>query len=110
MGAKVLLVDRITEQMISRAAMRILTRLKAAEDADDLYAAEVVCEGRVCYVDLDTVSKAKVYELLRLVLLRDDSEQGKGFERYSLNEEGRAMVDDPNYVPKIISFLPHNGN
>ena len=90
--------------MISQAAMRILTRLKAAEDADDLDAAEVVCEGRTCYLDLDTVSKAKVYELLRLVLLRDVTDQNGKIERYTLNEEGRAMVDDPNYMPKIVSL------
>ena len=85
--------------------MRILTRLKDAEDADNMDDAEVVCEGRTCFVGLDTVSKAKVYELLRLVLISDDSEQGKGVERYSLNEEGRAMVNDPNYIPKIVPLL-----
>ena len=85
--------------------MRILTRLKAAEDVDNLDDAEIVCEGRTCYVGLDTVSKAKVYELLRLVLISDDSEQGGGLEHYSLNEEGRAMVDDPNYIPKIVPLL-----
>ena len=91
--------------MISKGAMRILERLKAAEDADELDDAEIVCEGRVCYVGLDTVSKAKVYELLRYVLIRDDSEQDKGVERYSLNEEGRAIVADPSYVPKIVTLL-----
>ena len=84
--------------------MRILTRLKEAEDADNLDDAEIVCEGRTCYVGLDTVSKATVFELLRLVLISDDSEQGKGVERYSLNEEGRAMVADPKYIPKIVAL------
>ena len=88
--------------MISKAATGLLRELKDAEDRDDLYDAEVVCEGRTCYVGLRNVSRATVYELLRLVLLHDDSEQGKGVERYTLNEEGRAMVDDPAYVPMIV--------
>ena len=91
--------------MISKAAMRVLTQMKAAEDTDDLDDAEIVCEGRSCYVGLDSISKATVNELLRLVLVRDDSDQGKGMQRYSLNEEGRAMVADPDYVPKIVPLL-----
>lgn len=91
--------------MISFAARRILSRLKDAEDADNLEDAEIVCDGRVCYVGLDTVSKAKVFELLRLVLISDDTDTGGGLERYSLNEEGRAIVSDPFYIPKIVKIL-----
>lgn len=86
--------------MISKAAMRILTRLKDAEDADNLDDAEVVCDGRTCYLGLDTVSKAKVFELLRLCLLSYDNSGGS--EHYLLNEDGRAMANDPNYIPKIV--------
>lgn len=89
--------------ILSKAAKRILARLKEAEDADILEDAEIVCEGRACYVGLVAVSKAAVYELLRLVLIRDDS--GGGLERYSLNEEGRAMLADPDYIPKIVEIL-----
>lgn len=90
--------------MISKAAMRVLTQMKDAEDTDDFDDAEIVCEGRSCYVGLDSISKATVNELLRLVLISDDSD-GKGVERYSLNEEGRAMVADPDYIPKIVPLL-----
>ena len=91
--------------MISQAAMRVLTQMKQAEAEDNLDDAEIVCEGRSCYIGLSSISKATVNELLRLVLIHDDSNQGGGMERYSLNEEGRAMVDDPNYVPKIVKIL-----
>jgi hypothetical protein len=74
--------------MLSKAATSILTKLKEAEDCDNLDDAEVVCEGRYCYIGLDSVAKAKVWELLRLCLLRDTTDQGGGLERYELNEEG----------------------
>lgn len=90
---------------LSVAARRVLQRMKAAEDADDLDNAEIVCEGRICYVGLDRTTKGVVYELLRYVLIHDDSEQGKGVERYTLNEEGRAILADPNYVPLITRVL-----
>lgn len=90
--------------MISAAAKRTLVRMQEAED-DDEYGGEIVCEGRVCYVGLDRISKATVFELLRYVLISDESEQGKGVERYTINEEGRAMVADPNYRPKILDLL-----
>lgn len=92
-------------EVISKTARRILEQLKSAEDVDDLDNAEIVCEGRVCYVGLYTVSKAAVYELLRVVLISDDSDQGGCLERYSLNEEGRAMVNNPNYIPQIVKIL-----
>ena len=83
----------------------MLTQMKEAENADNLDDAEIVCEGRYCYVGLDSISKATVNELLRLILISDDSDQNGKMERYSLNEEGRAMVNDPNYIPKIVSIL-----
>ena len=85
--------------------MRVLIQMKQAEAEDNLDDAEIVCEGRSCYVGLDSISKATVNELLQFVLIRDGSDQGGKMERYSLNEEGRAMVDDPNYVPKIVEIL-----
>ena len=98
--------------MISNAAMQILTQLKDAEDADNLDDAEIVCEGRSCYVGLRSISKATVNELLRVVLIRDDSDQNGKLERYSLNEEGRSMVADPTYIPKIVLLLStdHDGH
>ena len=96
--------------MISAGAKRVLELLKAAEDIDNLDDAEIVCEGRVCYVGLKTISKAKVFELLRLVLIRDNSNQGGGLERYSLNEEGRKFLANPTYVPQIVSALRHRDN
>jgi len=89
--------------------MRVLLRLQEAEDADNLDDAEIVCEGRDCYIGLTSISKATVNQLLRLVLIRDDSDWGGGMERYSLNEEGRAMVKDPNYIPKIVPILAAQG-
>lgn len=89
--------------MISNAATHLLTKLVEAED-DDLYGAEVVCEGRSCYIGLDTVSKATVNELLRLCLLHSDTEHSS-IERYSINEEGRAILADPEYVPQIVPYL-----
>ena len=91
--------------MISKAAMRALVRMKDAESADNLDDAEIVCEGRTCYIGLDLIAKATVNELLRLVLIRDDSDQNGKVERYSINEEGRAILDDPNYIPKIVPIL-----
>ncbi len=91
--------------VISNAARRVLEKLKEAEDADELFDAEIVCEGRVCYVGLDTIAKRTVNELLRLVLISDNATVEKAIERYSLNEEGRAILEDPNYVPKIVPIM-----
>lgn len=90
--------------MISKAATRLLNQLVKAED-DTVYGAEVVCEGRSCYIGLNHVRKATVNELLRLCLLSDDTDQNSSVERYSINEEGRAILRNPEYVPKIVPHL-----
>ena len=94
-----------TEKMLSKAAKQILIDMLDAETRDDLEDAEIVCEGRECWLGLRRVSKACVNELLRLCLLHDDSEQGKGVERYTLNSEGRAIVLDEKYTPLIVRAL-----
>lgn len=77
--------------------------MQAAEAVDNLDDAEVVCDGRACYVGLRPVARATVNQLLRLVLLREDG-AGGGMERYTLNEESRALLKDPGYVPQILKL------
>jgi hypothetical protein len=96
--------------MLSAAAHKTLARMKTAEDADELADAEIVCEGRECWIGLTKIARRTLNELLRLCLVHDDSEQGKGVERYTLNSEGRAMVADPNYVPMIAKLLTGDGD
>lgn len=88
--------------MISKAAMRALTEMRDAEAREAWANAEIVCEGRTCYLGLRSISRATVNELLRYVLVRQDSESGTRLERYSINEEGLAIVVDPSYRPKIL--------
>lgn len=76
-----------------------------AEEAEDFDEAEIVCEGRECWLGLGKISRKTVYQLLQLCLISDSGEKGKGVERYVLNEEGRAMARDPLYVPKIVAIL-----
>ncbi len=91
--------------MLSTAATNVLSLMQRAEDTAEYSDAEIVCEGRYCYVGLKSISKATVNELLRLVLIRDDSDQNGKVERYTLNEEGRAILIDSTYIPKITAFI-----
>ncbi len=87
---------------LSAAAQRVLARMLEAEQAEQFEDAELVCEGRQCWVGLEQTSRAVVNELLREVLIRDIGEGGKGAERYTLNEDGRLAAADPTYkVPEL---------
>lgn len=91
--------------LLSNAAIFVLRRMKAAEDDDNLDDAEIVVEGRTCYIGLRLISKATVNELLRLCLIQDDSDQNGKLERYTINEEGRAILSNPTYKPQILAAL-----
>ncbi len=87
---------------LSVAAQLVLARMLEAEQAERLDDAELVCEGRQCWVGLERTSRAVVTELLREALIRDTGESGKGVERYTLNEDGRRAALDPRYkVPEL---------
>jgi len=70
----------------------------AAEEDDILEDAEIACEGGACWCGAWRTSRAVVNELIRACLLHDSGEQGKGIERYTLNEDGRKAAADPHYV------------
>lgn len=64
--------------------------------------AKLVCDGAQCWIGLDHTSRTIVNELLRLALIRDEGESGKGIERYTLNEDWRRAAVDPTYqVPEL---------
>ncbi len=82
---------------LSAAAQRVLARMLEAEQAEQFDDAELVCDGRQCWIGLEQTARAVVNELLREVLIRDTSDGGKGAERYTLNEDGRRAAADPSY-------------
>lgn len=87
---------------LSVAAQRVLARMLKAEQVEQFDDAELVCDGRQCWVGLEQTSRAVVNELLREALIRDTSDVGKGAERYTLNEDGRRAAVDPGYkVPEL---------
>lgn len=90
--------------------MRATRYASAFSGSAKLFNPRIVCEGRECYVGLTKIAKATLNELLHLCLVSDDSDQGKGVERYTLNEDGRAILADQNYVPRIVRALTGNGS
>ncbi len=90
------------EVLLSVAAQRVLKRMLETELAEQFEEAELVCDGAQCWIGLDRTSRTIVNELLRLALVRDEGESGKGIERYTLNEDGRRAAVDPTYrVPEL---------
>ncbi|WP_371436350.1 hypothetical protein [Polaromonas sp.] len=87
--------------MMTTACDKVLKRMLAAEEADLLEDAEIVCDGNSCWVGDMQIRKETVTRLLQLCLVR--SEDMGGCEHYTLNEEGRAMAKDTNYRPQILN-------
>lgn len=92
--------------LVTPACLRALRALRDAEVREEYENAEIVCDGIECYIDLTRISYRTVQAMLRLCLIHDDSDT-KGCCRYSLNEDGRAMADNPEHVPRIVQLMPH---
>lgn len=89
---------------LTPAAEKILKFLETEEGEGDL-----VVEGIEAWIGFERTSVAAVNRLLRLCLLHDDSKDGAMGEckarYYSINEEGRRVLRDANYVPMIVKHL-----
>lgn len=82
---------------ISTRAFKLLKKLSESEE-DEL----VWCKGGGWWIDLSKVNGRVVKELLTMVLISDQGFGSDTYLVYELNEEGRAMLEDPTYEPKIV--------
>jgi len=89
--------------LMTKRALEVLQAMAKAEAENNLEDAEIVQEGGQCWVGLERISPRTVERLLQLCLLRHEG--SGGCDRYTLNEEGRRMAADPNYVPLIDAKL-----
>lgn len=57
------------------------------------------------WIDSEEVDSRIAFALLRLCLLRQEPTNDPSFIRYTVNQEGRNVLNDPEYVPQIVSEL-----
>lgn len=90
------------EPVVPVGVLNLLRRVDADEDQELVYET-----GAGWWVGCDRVGSrwAKLATQLVLVGLCSTYTPGEGMERWSLNEEGRALLADPTYVPKIVTYL-----
>ena len=86
--------------MLSTRARNLLRRISESEDGELV---RNVPGG--CWVDDHQVNGRDVMELLRYCLIHCDLGFGTNYEVFSLNEEGRAILVDPNYQPLILRAI-----
>lgn len=70
---------------------------------------ELVVEGGEAWYGLNRTSMRVVNSLLRLCLIRDNTKDGAmtetSYRYYTINEEGRKILVDVAYKPKILEAI-----
>lgn len=89
---------------ISKAMLATLKTMIDADGAGQYEDAEIVCEGRSCWLGDRQVSRATVNSLLCMLVISDASDSG-GIERYTVNEVGRALLQHPELAPRIAKAI-----
>lgn len=84
---------------ITEAMERVLRQLR---DGQDQYG---ILDGNEFWVDDVHSNKQLLLNLLRLCLVKADSGNDERSEIYYINEDGRGVLGDPNYVPNIVSAM-----
>lgn len=86
---------------LTPSSERLLRAMLALEGEDELTHAT----PGGWWLGTNKVSGRTCYALLRLVLIRRESDSRDTYERFTLNEDGRAILADPDYVPRIVGAL-----
>lgn len=84
--------------LLSKGAWRLL---KAMEPED----AELTVERLQCWVDYERFHPRTVKQLLTYCLISQDQYTDGAYRIYTLNEEGRTLLADPEYRPVISKAL-----
>ncbi len=90
--------------MVTPAENRTLCELIeiAAADGD----AEIVCEGRECWVGSRRISKRTVNGLLRLMAISRSSYGGDdAMELYTINLTGRSLIARPAFEAELLAAI-----
>jgi hypothetical protein len=90
--------------MLTKRAIEVLKTMIAAEQADDHDEAEIVCEGRSCWLGTERLTRKLVDSLVLHVAVSHVSEPGS-LERYVINGTGRRIADSPEIANAILKAL-----
>jgi hypothetical protein len=90
--------------MLSRRAIEVLKTMIEAEKAGEYDEAEIVCEGRTCWLGVDRLRRKMVDSLVLHVAISHVSEPGS-LERYTINGTGRKIAEDPSIADRIVAGL-----
>ena len=88
-------------RFLTPGAERVLRLMEKEEDGELVWS---IPGG--WWVGAEQVDGRCGMRLLRLVLIHDEDCGGNEMHHFTINEEGRKVLDDPDYVPIIMQ--PHN--
>lgn len=84
---------------LSKRAIEILMHLRDDEDPD------LVCCKGVWWCGEEKTSGKIANQLLRLILISKDQYSSEEVRYYHINEWGRRVLDDPNFLQEIVGLL-----
>lgn len=58
------------------------------------------------WIGTEKIAGSICYRLLRLCLISRAQDSRDGYERFTINEDGRAALNDTTYVPRLVKMLP----
>jgi len=85
---------------LTKKMLEVMQLMYDAELADNLEDAEIVCDGRSCWLGLERVPRKTVDGLLCFVAISLE-EMGTQVERYTLNETGRMLLISPDRADEV---------
>lgn len=88
--------------------LRLLREMASAEAEERWEDAEIVRDGRSCWLGCDPVRGRDLDDLVSLTALSNSGEE-KGLERFVLNGTGRALMRRPELADAIRSAIRQGG-
>jgi len=96
--------------VLTNRQLGILREMIAADRMGNYEDAEIVREGRSCWLGCVRVSPGIVDALLAYAAITLASEPGAALERYVVTGTGRRIADDPTVAGKVMAAMLSGGS
>lgn len=94
-----------TRDTLTPAQRRVLTQLRDTEYPDN----EIVCDGLECWIGQSRTNWRVVNALLGMMAVSDDSDDGGGARRFSINQTGECILADERNIQAVATAVLKGG-
>lgn len=95
---------------LSRTCWGFLCTMRDAEASGDHEEAEIVVDGKQCWLGNRRIAHVSVMRMLHTMTISEHSDNGSGVQRYRINSLGQTYLRNPGILQDIVRMQIKGGS